>query len=113
MVKHGSHPADVFEYDLDRGVEKPVIVEGDVRVAFFQARMLRGDEHMFHFWVNTHFVRTGTHRFPKPQLDKAVKDSKNEYFSADLTVEATFALPPGSAGESHEPAAGGGLEAGC
>eukprot|EP00756_Hemistasia_phaeocysticola_P005734 Hpha_TRINITY_DN13475_c0_g2::TRINITY_DN13475_c0_g2_i1::g.131359::m.131359/K01110/PTEN; phosphatidylinositol-3,4,5-trisphosphate 3-phosphatase and dual-specificity protein phosphatase PTEN len=92
--------ADVFEFDLGS-----LTVEGDVRVAFYGARRFRGDEHMFHFWVHTYFVEPGkVVSLSKAEIDKAVKDTKNEHFHADLQLEAHFASVPQPKSDSKSPA---------
>eukprot|EP01065_Artemidia_motanka_P026698 TRINITY_DN3192_c0_g1_i1.p1 TRINITY_DN3192_c0_g1~~TRINITY_DN3192_c0_g1_i1.p1 ORF type:complete len:593 (+),score=160.60 TRINITY_DN3192_c0_g1_i1:55-1779(+) len=78
---------DEFLFDLG---ESQIMIDGDVRVAFYAARRLRSDDHMFHFWVHTHFVTPGCVHFSKQQLDKAVKDTKHQFFSSNLSVDAWF-----------------------
>jgi hypothetical protein len=69
-------------------LEKDVIVSGDVKVSFFDAK-----EKMFHFWFNTNMVEDNKLILKKKnqELDGgAKKDKKCEMFQEMFEVEVFF-----------------------
>jgi len=69
------------------------IVAGDVKFAFYDQDTVKGDDAMFHLWINTSFIaQSGSYtlKLTKSECDKAVKDKKCEKFNKEFAVEFTF-----------------------
>lgn len=70
----------------------------DIRVSF-QAKTSFGQKKLFHFWINTRFLRPSSVgadgsfilRLTKAELDKACKDSSNKKYPAYFSIELVFA----------------------
>jgi phosphatidylinositol-3,4,5-trisphosphate 3-phosphatase/dual-specificity protein phosphatase PTEN len=68
-----------------------IVVQGDVLVSFFDQDFLSNDK-MFHFWINTAFIRREEGNrltLVKSEIDKACKD-KGKLFDAFFKVEIEF-----------------------
>eukprot|EP01060_Flectonema_neradi_P034480 TRINITY_DN6059_c2_g1_i1.p1 TRINITY_DN6059_c2_g1~~TRINITY_DN6059_c2_g1_i1.p1 ORF type:complete len:413 (+),score=61.39 TRINITY_DN6059_c2_g1_i1:97-1335(+) len=78
-----------FEWDLS-GRGKEIQLCGDIKFVFkAKAGIFRGEDHLFHCWLNTGFAPESI-RLDKGHLDKACKDTKHDTYREDLVVELFF-----------------------
>ncbi len=65
-----------------------ILLNGDVKFIFFDYDMVGSHEKMFHFWINTSFIKGDYLCFEKAVLDSACKDKKNKHFAPGLFPRA-------------------------
>jgi phosphatidylinositol-3,4,5-trisphosphate 3-phosphatase and dual-specificity protein phosphatase PTEN len=65
-------------------------VQGDCKFMFFNKDQFGSHDKMFHFWLNTNFIRDNFVVLTKFEVDKAHKDKKHRKFDEDFKVELYF-----------------------
>eukprot|EP01064_Diplonema_japonicum_P009112 TRINITY_DN16579_c0_g1_i1.p1 TRINITY_DN16579_c0_g1~~TRINITY_DN16579_c0_g1_i1.p1 ORF type:complete len:896 (+),score=145.90 TRINITY_DN16579_c0_g1_i1:57-2744(+) len=91
-------------YGMD---DRGVVIEGDIKIEFRDAKMISADESLFRFCFNVSMLQQTvmgnedkkTIVFSKDQLDQAHKDTSNKKYPAGLVVELT--LEPITPSEIH------------
>ncbi len=78
-------PDDKF-VDIDL-TDQNVILNGNVKFAFFDHDAFGKDTKMCHLWFNTKFIDNNYLGFEKSVIDKALKDAKCKHFKSDFKIE--------------------------
>eukprot|EP00002_Diphylleia_rotans_P035867 TRINITY_DN7866_c0_g1_i3.p1 TRINITY_DN7866_c0_g1~~TRINITY_DN7866_c0_g1_i3.p1 ORF type:complete len:786 (+),score=97.83 TRINITY_DN7866_c0_g1_i3:85-2442(+) len=74
---------DVIDFDC-----RNTCIWKDVKIEFFHQNFTKGK--MFHFWINTAFVKSKVITFWRRDLDLACKDIQGKHFSAGFRIDIFF-----------------------
>lgn len=79
----------VVDFDCS-SVEPGLVLSGDVKIVFYDAKTLSTHDKMCHFVFHTGFITREYLCFEKDVIDKACKDKEHSIFSKDFQIELFF-----------------------